>query len=60
MTLHSLSYYVIVRNGCAILVASEMWLESVVALITVLSQHNTLNLAIVTIICEIVSCCPFV
>lgn len=54
-----LSYYMVVRNGCAILVASEMWLGASVALITVLSQHDSLNLSIVTIFCEIGSCCPF-
>lgn len=57
-TLHE-SCYMMVRNGCAILVASEMWSEATVALITSLPQHDGLNLAIVTIFCETGICCPF-
>lgn len=54
-----MTYYMMVRNGCAILVASEMWLEATIALITSLPHRDGLNLAIVTIFCEIGICCPF-
>lgn len=48
----------LVRYGCAVLVASEAWLEAVVALMTVRPQHDGLNLAIVVVFWGTGSC-PF-